>query len=192
MLPHVMLNKTTHPCGGNARPKNDVVPTAPFPSLPPYNHDAHRLSPASIVPPFLVSAVGATSSWLRNRRIRYLLILLCSPLLLCLLFFAFPFLCAVDLCLRRCLWRKFFRDSRDDDRLRRCEEGCSGCGGDEEKGLLHRYLEDQLRLVGSMYECGDDEDEEAQEEFRRALDVENLHSTVGKYHFPHNSWSEAS
>ncbi|XP_054816377.1 uncharacterized protein LOC129316131 [Prosopis cineraria] len=178
MLPHVMLNKTTHPCGGNARPKNDVVPTGPFPSLPPYNHDSHRLATASIVPPSLVTAVAATSSWLRNRRIRYLLLLLCSPLLLCLLFFAFPFLCAVDLCLRRCLWRKLFRDSRDDEQLRRCEEGCSGCGGDEEKGLLHRYLEDQLRLVGSMYECGDDEDEEGQEEFRRVQEVENLHSSM--------------
>ncbi|XP_028776326.1 uncharacterized protein LOC114733087 [Neltuma alba] len=136
---------------------------------------------ASIVPPFLVSAVGAASSWLCNRRIRYPLILLCSPLLLCLLFFAFSFRCAVDLCLRCCLWRNFFRDSRDDDRLRRCEEGCSGCGSDEEKGLLQKYLEDQLCQVRSMYECGDDEDEEAQEEFRRAQDVENLHRAKPNY-----------
>ena len=25
-------------------------------------------------------------------------------------------------------------------------------------GLLQRYLEDQIRLVGSVYECGDEED----------------------------------
>ncbi|KAF7817096.1 transmembrane protein [Senna tora] len=57
----------------------------------------------------------------------------------------------------------------DDDKcLRRCEEGCCGrCDGDEEeKELLYRYLEDQLLLVESMYECGDDDDKEGEEEFR--------------------------
>lgn len=36
---------------------------------------------------------------------------------------------------------------------------------DEEKevGLLQRYLEDQLRLVGSVYECGDEFDSQEEE-----------------------------
>ena len=129
---------------------------------------------------------AAASSWLRNRRIRYLFLLLCSPLLLVLLCAALPFLCAAELCLRRRLWRKLLGDSALDgagDRLRRCEEGCCGCGEDdeeEEKGLLHRYLEDQLLLVGSMYDCGDIEEEEEEEEeehSRRVEDVENIGSS---------------
>lgn len=45
-------------------------------------------------------------------------------------------------------------------RLRRCEEGCS-CGGfeAEEAGLLQRYLEDQLILVRSVYDCGEDDED---------------------------------
>ncbi|KAI9091197.1 hypothetical protein K1719_028261 [Acacia pycnantha] len=32
---------------------------------------------------------------------------------------------------------KLFCNSHDNYRLRRCEEGCSGCGSDQEKGLMH-------------------------------------------------------
>lgn len=45
----------------------------------------------------------------------------------------------------------------DNTRLWSCEERY-GDGSDWEIGLLQRYLEDQLRLVGSVYECGDDFD----------------------------------
>ncbi|KAK7243434.1 hypothetical protein RIF29_38230 [Crotalaria pallida] len=190
-----MHNKTTHPCGGThpphpPPPKNDVV-SFPIPSLQPYryNHDPahhrHRISP-----PFMVTTTvtAAASSWLRNRRIRYIFLLLCSPLLLVLLFVSLPFLCAAEVCLRHRLWRKLVRDPDDDgDRLRRCEEGCCGdCNGQEEKGLLHRYLEDQLLLVGSMYDCGDsdddDEDEQEQDDDsrRRVGDVENLCSSSNR------------
>ncbi|KAL2972524.1 hypothetical protein AAZX31_15G257900 [Glycine max] len=108
----------------------------------------------------LTRAAAAASSWLRHRRIRYFFLLLCSPLLLIVLCAVLPFLCAAELCLRRRgLWRKILRRGDASDRLRRCEEGC--CHEEEqeeEKGLLHRYLEDQLLLVGSMYECGDDDE----------------------------------
>ncbi|KAF4366286.1 hypothetical protein G4B88_030464 [Cannabis sativa] len=109
------------------------------------------------------AAATSISSWLHSRRIRYLFLLLCSPILLPFLCASFPFLCAAELCLRICSRRRNRRKIADeleeDDRLRRCEEGC--CGGygpgeGEGVGLLQRYLEDQLVLVGSMYDCGDD------------------------------------
>ncbi|PON33029.1 hypothetical protein PanWU01x14_356060 [Parasponia andersonii] len=116
------------------------------------------------------AAASSSSSWLRSRRIRYLFLFLCSPILLPFLCATFPLLCAAELCLRLCRrrrrrdQRKIADDSEDDDRLRRCEEGCcyggrAGLAGEgEEVGLLQRYLEDQLVLVGSMYDCGEDVD----------------------------------
>lgn len=108
----------------------------------------------------------AAASWFRprRRRSRFVLLILCSPFLIPFLCAAFPFLCAVELCLRICGKRRSPSDTCDEDaRLRACEEGCS-CGGGEgegsEVGLLQRYLEDQLRLVGSVYECGDECDVE--------------------------------
>ncbi|XP_062098737.1 uncharacterized protein LOC133804610 [Humulus lupulus] len=110
------------------------------------------------------AAATSISSWLRSRRIRYLFLLLCSPVLLPFLCATFPFLCAAELCLRICRRRsrnrrKIADELEEDDRLRRCEEGCCGGHGPDEGGgvgLLQRYLEDQLLLVGSMYDCGDD------------------------------------
>ncbi|CAJ1958903.1 unnamed protein product [Sphenostylis stenocarpa] len=168
-----------NPCGGTSHPprpphissKNDVVY---HPTLQPYR--AHDPASPSCM---LTNAAAAASSWLRRRRIRYFFLLICSPLILLLLCAALPFLCAAELCLRSRLWRKLLRRdsaSAAADRLRRCEEGC--CEEEqEEKGLLHRYLEDQLFLVGSMYECGDDDEEE--EDSRRVEDVERLGSSTG-------------
>lgn len=180
-------NKVTHPRGGtNPPPLNDAV----FSSLlQPYNHGngngngprrnriVTAISPPN--PPFtLTSVLYSAISWLRNRRIRYLFLLLCSPFLLIFLFVTFPFLCITEICLRRRLWRKIVnRFSGDDagDRLRRCEEGCCYDEEVEEKGLLHRYLEDQLFLVRSMYECGEDEEFD-DEDSRRVEDSRNLSS----------------
>ncbi|XP_027940050.1 uncharacterized protein LOC114194157 [Vigna unguiculata] len=122
----------------------------------------------------LTNAAVAASSWLRRRRIRYFFLFLCSPLLLLLLCAALPFLCAAELCLRLRLWRKLLRrDSAAADRLRRCEEGfCEE--QPQEKGLLHRYLEDQLFLVGSMYECGDDDDNNCNDEVEASRSVEDV------------------
>lgn len=181
-----MHNKVTHPRGGTNPPpppkppfhKNDAV----FSSiLQPYNHThgnnndnnprRNRIATAISPPPFtLTSVVYAAISWLRNRRIRYLFLLICSPFILVFLLVTFPFLCITEICLRRRLWRKIlgrFYGDDSGDRLRRCEEGCCYDEEVEEKGLLHRYLEDQLFLVRSMYECG--EDEEFEEEDSRNL-----------------------
>ncbi|KAL5078070.1 hypothetical protein RYX36_017054 [Vicia faba] len=174
-----MHNKLTHPRGGTnpppPKPPNDAV----FSSLlQPYNppHD-NRIATAISPPPFtLTSVVYSAISWLRNRRIRFLFFLLCSPFLLVFLLVTSPLLCITEICLRRRLWRKIlnrFTGEDSGDRLRRCEEGCCYDEEIEEKGLLHRYLEDQLFLVRSMYECGEDEEFE-EEDSRRVEDNGNF------------------
>ncbi|XP_020224703.2 uncharacterized protein LOC109806643 [Cajanus cajan] len=149
-----LMHKPTHPCGGTHPPPpphilNDVV----FPS--------RMLSHA------------AAASWLRRRRIRYLFLLLCSPLLLLLLCAALPFLCAAHLC--RKLLRAAQQHADADADLGRCEEGCS----DEDKGLLHRYLEDQLLLVRSMYECGDDDQQQEHQEKEDSRTLRDVESGSG-------------
>ncbi|XWS23400.1 hypothetical protein CRYUN_Cryun28dG0010900 [Craigia yunnanensis] len=101
-------------------------------------------------------------SWLRTRRSRCFFILLCSPLLLPFFCATFPLLCIAEVCFRICRRRrsgKAAAQEEEENRLRRCEEGCCcGEGDGREVGLLQRYLEDQLALVASVYECGDDLD----------------------------------
>ncbi|KAG4982550.1 hypothetical protein JHK87_027299 [Glycine soja] len=177
------MHKTTLPCGGTdtsshppppqpqilSNPKNDVV----FPpTLEPYHLHRRGHEPPSCM---VTRAAAAASSWLRHRRIRYFFLVLCSPLLLLVVCAALPFLCAAELCLRRrgSLWGKLLRRGDAADRLRRCEEGCCEEEREEEKGLLHRYLEDQLLLVGSMYECGEEEEEE---DSRKVEDIERIES----------------
>ncbi|KAL6297350.1 hypothetical protein ACE6H2_005492 [Prunus campanulata] len=107
----------------------------------------------------LAAAASSSTTWLRARRSRYLFLLLCSPVLIPFLCATFPFLCAAELCLRLCRRRRIKTahgtDEEEEERLRRCEEGRGG--EREEMGLLQRYLEDQLLLVGSVYDCGDDD-----------------------------------
>ncbi|KAK7334655.1 hypothetical protein VNO80_26416 [Phaseolus coccineus] len=172
------------PCGGTSHPPRPPhIPSKSHlvyhPILQPY----HRAHDPAQSPYMLTNAAAAAVSWLRRRRIRYLFLLLCSPLLLLLLFAALPFLCAAELCLRIRLWRKLLRrDSAAADRLRRCEEGFRE-EEQQEKSLLHRYLEDQLFLVGSMYECGDDNDNgdvEEEEASRIVEEVERLGSSTAR------------
>ncbi|XP_022152501.1 uncharacterized protein LOC111020213 [Momordica charantia] len=109
----------------------------------------------------LATAAAAASSWLCSSRTRFVFVLLCSPLLVPIFCATFPFICAIELCIRLARHRRSIslRDSPEIERLRRCEEG--GCAaalpedGEEEIGLLQRYLDDQLLLVRSVYECGD-------------------------------------
>lgn len=100
----------------------------------------------------IAAAARVLMSWLNRRRLRYLLLILCSPFLIPLFFVTFPFICAVEIFLFVGRRRRKAADGRCDER--------SGSG--DEGGLLQRYLEDQLVLVlGSVYDCGDgDENEE--------------------------------
>ncbi|XP_004301428.1 PREDICTED: uncharacterized protein LOC101311100 [Fragaria vesca subsp. vesca] len=112
----------------------------------------------------MLAAASSSSTWLRARRSRCVFLILCSPILIPFLFATFPLLCAAELFLRLCRLRsrgKLARNEAEDDRVRRCEEGRCAAEAEEreEMGLLQRYLEDQLLLVGSVYDCGEyDED----------------------------------
>ncbi|ESQ38896.1 hypothetical protein EUTSA_v10001838mg [Eutrema salsugineum] len=102
---------------------------------------------------------------LRTRRSRFVFFLMFSPLLVPLLFASIPVLCAAEIFSRlrsRHPWFAKSADYEDDLRLQRCEEGCN-CGGrfgPEVGGLLQRYLEDQLILVRSVYDCGEEDDQD--------------------------------
>ncbi|KAL4281540.1 hypothetical protein GQ457_03G028300 [Hibiscus cannabinus] len=125
------------------------------------NPNPTPICPSSFLAParLMLTAV----SWLRTRRRRCLLLLLCSPLLIPFLCATLPLLCLAEVCFRIC------RRSSDgkaaaapddvENRIPRCEEGCCGDGEGREAGLLQRYLEDQLALVESVYDCGDDLDD---------------------------------
>ncbi|KAL9234609.1 hypothetical protein vseg_009463 [Gypsophila vaccaria] len=128
------------------------------------------IQPAPSSPP-QIQPQWSIQSWLFiDTRRRFLLFVICSPVLIPILCISFPLICLARLytCLRQ---RRRRTKRRRDDGLRRCEEG----RGKEEGGgyeddcereigwlLMQRYLEDQLGLVGSVvtaYDCGRDEDE---------------------------------
>lgn len=117
----------------------------------------------------MLNAVSCFPSWWS----RFLFFLLCFPLLLPLLFLSIPLLCALEIFSR--LRSRFLKSlppsaAADEDglRLRRCEEGY-GDGGVRDKpkedgtGLLHRYLDDQLILATSIFDCGKDDENEGQD-----------------------------
>ncbi|KAI3464338.1 hypothetical protein Pfo_021001 [Paulownia fortunei] len=107
------------------------------------------------------------TSWVDRRRRRYLFLILCSPFLLPLFFATCPFICAVEICFLMCRKRRKAAAGGGDGR------SGSGEGGDE-VGLLQRYLEDQLFLVvGSVYECGDDDENVGEDD---GVDVEYFDS----------------
>ncbi|KAE8666338.1 pentatricopeptide repeat-containing protein [Hibiscus syriacus] len=102
--------------------------------------------------------------WFRTSRRRCLLLLLCSPLLVPILCATFPLLCLAEVFFR--IYRRSSSGKAtaaqedEENRLRQCEEGCYGDRKAMEAWLLQRYLEDQLALVGSVYDCGDDLDDQ--------------------------------
>ncbi|XP_030530654.1 uncharacterized protein LOC115741051 [Rhodamnia argentea] len=156
-----------------SQPKATPSPSLPHDPRSPHGCPRHHRPPTAIGrPPVSPTAriMLAVATWLRarHRSRRCLLLVLCSPLLVPLLCAAFPLLCAAELFLRLCCRKRRSGDEGGGEeeeeeeaaaRLRRCEEGRCGGGGESEVGvLLQRYLEDQLRLVGTVYECGDDGD----------------------------------
>ncbi|KAL2231848.1 uncharacterized protein LOC105175505 [Sesamum indicum] len=105
-----------------------------------------------------ISAIARMlTSWLNRRRMRYLFLILCSPFLLPLFCASCPFICV---CYLMCRKRRKADAGRGESRSDHGEVG-------DEVGLLQRYLEDQLLLVvGSVYECGDgDENDGADVEY---------------------------
>ncbi|CAA0809886.1 Unknown protein [Striga hermonthica] len=127
-------------------------------------HGRHGDAAGSFYSPFS-AAIRVLASWLDRRRWRYLVLVLCSPLLVPLVLAACPFVCAAE------IWRIARRKRR-----RRAEE-CGGDGGGDEVGLLQRYLEDQLMLVfGSVCVCGDDDRSVEDEGDGDGIDVKYLDS----------------
>ncbi len=81
--------------------QNDTVTNTFRP--PPIPSSAHRNDPTAAIAPTdntaLIMLAATATSWLGSHRIRYCLLVLCSPLLLPFLCAAIPLLCAAKLCL---------------------------------------------------------------------------------------------
>ncbi|XP_008781544.4 uncharacterized protein LOC103701307 [Phoenix dactylifera] len=105
-----------------------------------------------------MSSVGGGGGRGRGRRGRLALALICfSPVLLPLICLSLPLLCIAAFCLR------LQRRSKSPSGHR--EDSCGGFPVQRKEGeaaiedrLLHRYLEDQLGLVGAMRDYDDDGD----------------------------------
>ncbi|CAI9300156.1 unnamed protein product [Lactuca saligna] len=104
-------------------------------------------------------------SWLSGHRLRYLILLLCSPLLIPFICAMFPFLCAAEVFVRLCRRRRRSKPAPPQNPLppslpppRRRENDVEG--GIQVKSnfsLLDRYLKDQLELaIEILNECGGD------------------------------------
>ncbi|KAL8224578.1 hypothetical protein R6Q57_020053 [Mikania cordata] len=96
-------------------------------------------------------------SWLTGHWFRYLILLMCSPLLIPIVCVIFPFLCAAEVCIclcrhrRRCLKPSSSQPApvmprhREDVQVK------------PKVSLLDRYLDDQLELaLEILHECGGD------------------------------------
>ncbi|MFS8018439.1 hypothetical protein Hanom_Chr15g01392061 [Helianthus anomalus] len=85
------------------------------------------------------------TTWLHGRRLRYLLLALCLPLLIPIVFASIPVFCVMEICFRLC--RRRLKSGPPQD--------LEGGGGEAvDLDLLERYLDDQLGLVlGVACEC---------------------------------------
>ncbi|KAF5764303.1 hypothetical protein HanRHA438_Chr15g0702971 [Helianthus annuus] len=78
------------------------------------------------------------TSWLHGRRLRYLLLALCLPFLIPIVFASIPVVCVMEICFR--LYRRQLKSGPPQD--------LEGGGGEAvDLDLFERYLEDQLGLV---------------------------------------------
>ncbi|KAK1420008.1 hypothetical protein QVD17_29507 [Tagetes erecta] len=107
-------------------------------------------------------------SWLNGHWLRYLILLMCSPLLIPIVFVISPFLCAAEVCFCFCRRRRRLKPSLP------LPPPVVASHGDEGEvnpkvSLLDRYLNDQLELalelldecggdLGYRYDCIDDAD----------------------------------
>ncbi|KAI3733517.1 hypothetical protein L6452_12960 [Arctium lappa] len=99
------------------------------------------------------------TSWLNGHRLRYLILFLCSPLLIPIVCATFPFLCAAEVCFRLCRRRRFKsaapRPPPPPPMSRREDDVEGGRQVKNEFSLLNRYLDDQLELaLEILHECG--------------------------------------
>ncbi|KAL4574086.1 hypothetical protein LXL04_020909 [Taraxacum kok-saghyz] len=101
-------------------------------------------------------------SWLSGHRLRYLILVLCSPLLIPFMCAMFPFLCAAEVFVRVCGRRRSKPASPQyppptPPVRRRVNDVQSGSQVKSDFNLLNRYLDDQLELaIEILHECGGD------------------------------------
>ncbi|KAI3972662.1 hypothetical protein MKX01_019320 [Papaver californicum] len=116
-------------------------------------------------------------SWWRRKRRRLIFLILCSPFLIPILCFTFPWLCIIHLCCKRFKYTKI-----DENGIQEINPTSILIADEEENQeegrLLQRYLEDQLDLVvrSLYYDCvnaADDDEEEEEEDvgFSCVVDV---------------------
>ncbi|KAK1423016.1 hypothetical protein QVD17_18309 [Tagetes erecta] len=89
------------------------------------------------------------TSWLQGRRLRYLILALCLPVLIPIVFVSIPVICVVEICFCFCCHRRKRLTLGPVEDVER--------GGEMEVNLLERYLDDQLELVLDIVcecECG--------------------------------------
>ncbi|GKA90321.1 hypothetical protein Tco_0812191 [Tanacetum coccineum] len=92
-------------------------------------------------------------SWLNGSKLRYVILILFSPLIIPIVFVTFPFICAAEVCYRR---------RRRREKVEAAPEMAAAPvvvkkDGDVAVSLLERYLEDQLGLaIEILDECGGD------------------------------------
>ncbi|KAI3779353.1 hypothetical protein L2E82_09067 [Cichorium intybus] len=100
-------------------------------------------------------------SWLNGHRLRYLILVLFSPLLIPFLCAIFPFLCAAEVFFRFCRRRRS-KPAHPQNPLpptvrRRQHDVEGGRQAKSDFSLLDRYLDDQLELaIEILHECGGD------------------------------------
>ncbi|KAJ9184657.1 hypothetical protein P3X46_004361 [Hevea brasiliensis] len=81
---------------------------------------------------------------------------LCSPILPPFHCASFPLLCVIEFCIHTYSRIQRKKEVNDEEQLQRCEERLFE--------LLQRDLKYQLRLVGFVYECGDELDSQEDED----------------------------
>uniref|UniRef100_M1A978 Uncharacterized protein n=1 Tax=Solanum tuberosum TaxID=4113 RepID=M1A978_SOLTU len=149
----------------------------------PYSHNLlpirHENRPTIQNPSPISRSTMILTSWLNRRRFRrYFCLFLCSPFLLPLFCATCPIICAAEICYRLCYSRRSRSPWKSEERFDggggdgrgRCEGAEGSIDESQETMLLRRYLDDQLLLViESVYNCGDEEDEDVEVADSRSL-----------------------
>ncbi|KAD2393769.1 hypothetical protein E3N88_40746 [Mikania micrantha] len=96
-------------------------------------------------------------SWLTGHWFRYLILLMCSPLLIPIVCVIFPFLCAAEVCICLCRHRRRWLKQSSSQPAPVMPRHREDVQVKPKVSLLDRYLDDQLELaLEILHECGGD------------------------------------
>nr|XP_043613681.1 uncharacterized protein LOC122585621 [Erigeron canadensis] len=94
-------------------------------------------------------------SWLNGNRFRYLILILCSPIIIPIVCAIFPFICAAEVCFRICRRRRLKSEPAAEVVAAAPPQRRKEDVNNKEMSLLDRYLDDQLELaIEILDECG--------------------------------------